>query len=220
MRNPEVVLRQGAEGREEPTERLVIDVPTEHMGPVTEMVGKRRATLLDQTQEGSRVRLEYIIPTRGLFGLRSHLLTATRGTAIQHSIFEGWTAWSGPIARRESGALVSDRAGQTTPYALFNLQPRGVLFIPPSTQVYEGMVVGEHNRKNDLNVNVVREKKLTNVRAAGKDDSTTVSPPRHMNLERALEWIRDDEMVEVTPEMIRIRKRVLASNRRPVVSGE
>jgi GTP-binding protein len=216
VRTPEVVTRTGeAGGREEPVERLVIDVPAEHLGVVTEMLGRRRGHMTDQKQEGSRIRLEYTIPTRGLFGIRNLMLTATRGTAILHSIFEGWIPWTGPIVKRSAGALVSDRAGTTTPYALFNLQPRGVLFVGASEQVYEGMVTGEHSRDNDLDVNVVREKKLTNMRSSGKDDAVTLTPPRQMNLEKCLEWVREDEMVEVTPEAIRLRKRILAANKRP-----
>ena len=214
VRTPEVVTRDGAEGKEEPTERLVVDVPQEHMGAVTQMLGSRKAMMLDQKLEGSRVRLEYTIPTRGLFGIRNHLLTATRGTAILHSVFERWTPWSGPIVKRSAGALVSDRTGVATAYALFNIQPRGSLFIKPGTQVYEGMVIGEHARDNDLNVNVCREKKLTNVRAAGKDDALVLAPPRDASLERCLEWIRGDEMVEITPDMIRMRKRDLSNNRK------
>jgi len=219
-RNPQVITRETEAGLEEPTERVVIDVPMDHMGATSELLGKRRATLLNQLQEGSRIRMEFLIPTRGLFGLRNLLLTATRGTAIQHSVFENWTPWMGPIPKRASGALVSDRAGVTTPYALYHLQPRGTLFVPPGTQVYEGMVVGEHTRPNDLNVNVVREKKQTNVRSAGKDDATSPSPHREMSLERSLEWVRDDEMVEVTPDAIRMRKRVLAANQRPVTNPD
>ena len=215
VRTPEVVTRDGEEGKEEPVERLVVDVPQDHMGAVTQMLGQRKGQMLDQKTEGSRVRLEYTIPTRGLFGIRNQLLTATRGTAILHSNFEKWMPWTGPITKRAAGALVSDRAGMTTNYALFNLQPRGALFVGAGTQVYEGMVVGEHARDNDLNVNACREKKLSNVRSAGKDDATTLSPPRETTLERCLEWVRDDEMVEVTPEAVRLRKRVLSSNRRP-----
>ena len=214
VRTPEVVTREGAEGREEPTERLVVDVPQEHMGAVTQMLGQRKGMMLDQKLEGTRVRLEYTIPTRGLFGIRNQLLTATRGTAILHSVFEKWTPWSGPITKRSAGALVSDRAGVATAYALFGLQPRGSLFIKPGVQVYEGMVIGEHARDNDLNVNVCREKKLTNVRAAGKDDALVLAPPRDASLEKCLEWIRGDEMVEVTPDMIRMRKRDLSNNRK------
>ena len=221
VRNPEVLTREGDDGRkEEPIERLVIDVPTDFMGAVTELIGSRKGQMLDQKQEGSRVRLEYTIPTRGLFGLRNTLLTSTRGTAIVHSVFDGWIPWSGSIPQRSLGAIIADRPGATTSYALFNLQPRGTLFKGVGTQVYEGMVVGEHSRENDLNVNCVREKKLTNHRASGKDDSTTIAPPKQLSLELSLEWIRDDEMVEVTPEAIRIRKRILTSNQRSVISRD
>jgi GTP-binding protein len=144
------------------------------------------------------------------------MLTATRGTAIMHHVFEDWIPWTGPIPRRSAGALVADRRGTATPYALFKLQPRGTLFIPNGVEVYEGMIVGQHIRENDLNVNVVREKKLTNVRASGKDDAVVLSPPQDMNLEQTLEWLRDDEMVEVTPDHIRLRKIVLAANARSV----
>lgn len=210
VRNPEVVTHTSPEGALlEPTERLVIDVPAEHVGAASQLVGQRRGAMLDQRQEGSRIRLEYVVPTRGLFGMRSTMLTATRGTAMMHSIFEGWMPWGGPIERRTNGALVADRQGPSTPYALFNLQPRGVLFVPPGVDLYEGMVVGEHNRPNDLWVNACREKKLTNVRAAGKDENVILAPPRDMTLEKSLEWIRDDEMVEITPKAIRMRKRSL-----------
>ena len=215
VRTPEVVTRNNEQGREEPLERLVVDVPSEHVGAVTQILGTRKAQMLDQKQEGSRVRIEYAIPTRGLFGIRNQMLTATRGTAMLHSVFDGWMPWSGPIVKRSAGALVSDRAGETTPYALNNLQPRGTLFVAPGTQVYEGMVVGEHSRDNDLDVNCCREKKLSNVRASGKDDAVTLAPPKDMSLERCLEWVREDEMVEVTPLTIRMRKRVLNANARP-----
>ena len=217
VRTPEVITKQGenGEGRMEPTERLVVDVPSEHLGAVTEMLGRRKGQMKDQKQEGNRVRLEYAIPTRGLFGIRNQMMTSTRGTALLHSVFEGWMPWSGPITKRSAGALVSDRAGVTTPYALNNLQPRGTLFVKSGEQVYEGMAIGEHSRENDLNVNCCREKKLTNMRASGKDDAVILAPPREMTLERCLEWVREDEMVEITPERIRIRKRVLSSNRRP-----
>ncbi|MFC1610991.1 GTP-binding protein, partial [Myxococcota bacterium] len=212
--NPEVVTRVGDAGKEEPTERLVIDAPAEYVGAVSELLGKRRSSLLDQRQEGSRVRLEYIIPTRGLFGLRGRLLTMTRGTAMAHNVFEGWAASSKPIESRANGALVCDREGTTTPYALFHLQPRGILFVGAGTRVYEGMIIGEHNRANDLNVNAAREKKLTNVRAAGKDDATVLSSCHEMTLERSLEWIRNDESIEITPLAIRLRKTVLPAGSR------
>ncbi len=216
VRNPTVVTRDGAAGKEEPVERLVIDLPLEHMGAVAEVLGPRKARMLDHRVEGNRVRLEYLIPTRGTFGLRNQLLTVTRGTAIAHSVFETWMPWSGPIAKRNLGAIVSDRNGVTTPYAIFHLQDRGIIFVPPGTAVYEGMIVGEHIRANDLNVNICREKKLTNIRAAGRDENVILTPAREMTLERSLEWIRDDEMVEVTPQAIRMRKRVLPANQRDV----
>ncbi|MEM6732212.1 MAG: GTP-binding protein, partial [Myxococcota bacterium] len=156
VRTPEVVTRENDGKKEEPLERLVIDVPQDHMGAVTQLLGPRRGTMLDQRIEGERVQLSFLIPTRGLFGLRNIMLTATRGTAIMSSSFEDWTEWQGPIEKRSRGALVADRAGSTTPYSLFNLQPRGELFIGSGTTVYEGMVVGEHARDNDLNVNVIR----------------------------------------------------------------
>jgi GTP-binding protein len=221
VRTPEVVTRLDADGnREEPTERLVVDVPSEHVGAVTQILGSRKAQMLDQKTEGSRVRLEYLIPTRGLFGIRNQMMTATRGTAMLHSNFESWTPWSGPITKRSAGALVSDRAGVTTAYALWKLQARGTLFVKPGMKVYEGMVIGEHSRDNDLNVNVCREKALTNVRASGKDDALTLAPCRDMSPENCLEWVRDDEMVEFTPEVVRLRKKVLASNRRPASSAD
>jgi len=209
VRRPQVVTRQTDEGLMEPLERLVIDIPAEHIGNVTPLLAKRLARLQEQEFEGDRVRLRYQVPTRGLFGLRSQLMTASRGAAIAHAVIEGWVPWSGDVEQRQNGALVADRAGTTTPYALFNLQPRGNLSLGVGREVYEGMVIGEHCRDNDLNVNCVREKKLTNVRASGKDDATAVSPHRKMSLEDCLEWIRDDEMVEVTPESIRLRKLVL-----------
>ena len=221
VRTPEVVTRTNADGgREEPTERLVVDVPVDHVGAVAQMLGSRKGQMLDQKQEGSRVRLAYLIPTRGLFGIRNQMMTATRGTAMLHSNFESWTPWSGPITKRSAGALVSDRAGATTGYALWKLQARGTLFVRPGMAVYEGMVVGEHSRDNDLNVNVCREKQLTNVRASGKDDAMTLAPCKDMSLERCLEWVRDDEMVEVTPEVVRLRKKVLSNNRRPAAQGD
>jgi GTP-binding protein len=216
VRSPEVVVRDGPAGREEPIERLVIDVAVAHLGAVSQVLGPRKARLLDQRMEGSRARLEYLIPTRGLFGLRAQLLTASRGTAIPHSVFEGWMPHGGPIPRRTVGAMVADRSGPTTPYAIFHLQERGTIFVGAGVEVYEGMVVGEASRANDLNVNICREKKLTNIRAAGRDENVILTPPRIMTLERALEWIRDDEMVEVTPNAIRLRKRVLQANRRSV----
>jgi len=214
VRNPEVVVREGPQGKEEPVERLVIDVPVEHMGSVTELLGPRKAQMVDHRSEGNRVRLEYIVPTRGLFGLRNPMLTTTRGTAIMHSVFEGWTPWSGGIPKRNLGALVADRLGVSTPYAINNLQSRGSFFIGVGVQCYEGMVVGEHARDNDLDVNVSKEKKLTNVRNTGHDDAQILTPPRRFTIESALEWIEGDELLEVTPQSLRLRKRVLPANLR------
>lgn len=216
VRNPQVVTRDGVNGREEPCERLVIDVDVDYMGAVNELLGPRKARLEDQLQDKQRARLEYLIPTRGLLGLRGILLTATRGTAIMNSVFDAWIPWSGPIAQRTTGAIVADRTGPTTPYALFHLQPRGQLFVGATTQVYEGMVIGEHNRENDINVNACKPKKLTNVRAANKDEKSVLTPPKQLSLEQCLDWIRDDEMVEITPDFIRLRKAILSSSHRTV----
>ena len=215
VRKPEVVIREIDGEKQEPRERLVVDVPLEFTGVVNELIGPRKGILEDQKLEGDRMRIEFLIPTRGLFGLRNQMLTSTKGTAIMHSNFEDWIPVIGAIPQRLVGSLVADRPGKTTAYALFNLQPRGTLFTNVGIDVYEGMVIGEHARNNCLNVNGVREKQLTNHRASGKDDSTVVTTPRPMPLERCIEWIRDDEMVEVTPDMIRIRKRILQANKRP-----
>ena len=161
-----------------------------------------------------RVRLEFTVPSRGLIGLRSEMLTDTRGTAIMNSLFNGWVEWQGDIATRPTGSLVADRAGKATSHAMFNLQERGELFITPGTEVYEGMIVGENARDTDLNVNIVREKKLTNMRASSADEAIRLVPPKILNLEQALEFIRDDEFVEVTPQSIRLRKKILQANQR------
>jgi GTP-binding protein len=219
VRKPEVVIRDIEGEKQEPRERLVVDVPLEFTGVVNELIGPRKGILEDQKLEGERMRIEFLIPTRGLFGLRNQMLTSTKGTAIMHSNFEDWIPVIGTIPQRLVGSLVADRPGKTTGYALFNLQPRGTLFTNVGTDVYEGMVIGEHARANCLDVNGVREKQLTNHRAAGKDDASVVTTPRPMPLERCIEWIRDDEMVEITPEMIRIRKRVLQANKRPKSRG-
>jgi GTP-binding protein len=178
-------------------------------------MGVRKGRMTKMINHGSgRVRIEFRVPSRGLIGFRSEFLTDTRGTGILNHLFDGWDVWQGEIAHRTNGALVSDRSGRTTAYAIEGLQPRGELFISPGEEVYEGMVVGENARPNDLDVNITKEKKLTNMRASGSDDAVRLVPPRIMNLEQALEFIRDDEMVEVTPLTFRLRKRVLAANRR------
>jgi len=162
-----------------------------------------------------RVRLEFRIPTRGLIGFRSQFLTDTRGTGIMNHLFDGWEPWHGPIAGRPTGALVADRSGKATAFAIYNLQERGEIFIEPGTQVYEGMVIGENARTSDMDVNVTKEKKLTNMRQSTADDALRLVPPRLLNLEQSIEFINDDELVEVTPGSIRLRKRVLAFNQRP-----
>jgi GTP-binding protein len=161
-----------------------------------------------------RVRMEFRVPSRGLIGFRTALLTETRGTAIMNQLFDAWEPWQGEIPSRPTGALVSDRQGRTTAYAIENLQPRGTLLVEPGEEVYEGMIVGEHNRANDLDVNICREKKLTNMRASGAEELTRLAPPRRLSLEQALELIAEDELVEVTPAAFRLRKKVLAANRR------
>ena len=216
LSRPDVVLRRENGHTMEPQEFLTIDCPQEMVGVVSERLGPRRGRLLEMTPAGDRMRLVFEIPTRGIIGFMGEFLTETRGTGIMHTRFAGWIPWQGPIPGRRTGALVADRSGPATPYALFHLHPRGILFIPPQTIVYEGMIVGEHNRENDLNVNICREKKLTNIRAAGRDENVILSPPRLFSLEQAMEFIRDDEMIEVTPKNIRLRKRVLAGNMRSV----
>ena len=212
---PEIVIRDIDGVKHEPMEIVQIDCPEEFVGVVTQKLGARKGKMTEMHNPGhGRVRLQFRIPSRGLIGFRSEFLTDTRGTGILNHLFDGWSVWQGPIPGRATGALVADRAGRTTTYALYHLEPRGTLFLGPGTEVYEGMIVGESTRDADLDVNVNREKKLTNMRAAGADDALRLAPPREMSLDRALEWIDTDELVEVTPGAIRVRKRVLASNQR------
>jgi len=213
---PEVVTREIDGQRSEPVERVVVDVPDEYVGAVTTRLGERRGQMIKMSNLGfGRARMDFRVPSRGLIGFRSSFLTETRGTGLLNTLFDGWEPYRGPMLRRSNGAIVADRAGGTTPYALFHMQPRGVLFIGPGTQVYEGMIVGEHNRANDLDVNVTREKKLTNIRAAGRDENVILAPPQVLDIESALEFIDRDELVEVTPDAVRVRKRLLDCNRRP-----
>ncbi|HBR22056.1 MAG TPA: translational GTPase TypA [Nitrospiraceae bacterium] len=205
----------------EPMEILVIDVPEEYVGVVTQQVGMRRGKMQKMMNNGyGRVRLEFRIPSRGLIGFRSQFLTDARGTGLLNHLFDGYEPWQGVITKRQTGALVSDRAGKSTIYALFHLQPRGVLFIKENTPVYEGMIIGENSRDNDLDVNVIKEKKLTNIRAANADEALQLIPPHFMSLEQAIEFIKEDELVEVTPQSIRLRKKVLDVNKRPKVRKE
>ncbi len=213
---PEVITREVDGKLLEPMELVLVDVPEEFTGVVTQKLGTRRGQMMKMVNHGhGRVRLEFRIPSRGLIGFRSEMLTDTRGTGILNHLFDGWASWQGDIPSRTAGAMVADRPGKTTAYALYHLQPRGTLFFGPGTDVYEGMIVGQYTRENDLDVNVTREKKLTNMRAAGSDEALRLEPPRRINLDRALEWIADDELVEVTPTQVRLRKRVLAANQRP-----
>ena len=212
---PEILTKRIDGVLSEPLELLVIDCPEEFIGVVIEKLGRRKGKMGKMVNHGSgRVRLEFRIPSRGLIGLRSEMMTDTKGTAIMNTLFEGYIEWQGEIPMRPSGSLVADRSGTTTGYALFNLQERGDMFVAPGTEIYEGMIVGENARDADLNVNIVKEKKLTNMRASSADDAIRLVPPRLLNLEQAIEFIREDEMVEVTPKSIRLRKKILKANQR------
>ncbi len=213
---PEIVTKRIDGKLMEPVELLTVDIPQEFVGVVMEKLGMRKAEMRNMHDHGyGRVRLEFRVPSRGLIGLRSEMLTDTRGTIVMNSLFDGYTEWQGEIPHRLTGALVADRNGATTAYALYNLQERGELFIGPGVDVYEGMIVGENSRDNDLDVNAVREKKLTNMRSSTADDAIRLVPFRTLNLEQAIEFIADDELVEVTPKSLRLRKKILQSNRRP-----
>jgi GTP-binding protein len=219
---PRVITRLGADGeRLEPYEELMIDVPESYLGAVIERLGERRAELLDMKNPGAgMVRLRYAIPARGLFGYRGEFLTDTRGTGIMHHRFYQYGPWAGPIEGRNRGVLVSMEAGVAVAFALFNLQERASLFIAPGTSVYEGMIVGENSRPGDMDVNPSKEKKLTNMRSKSSDENVQLEPPRELTLEGALEYIEDDELIEVTPQSIRLRKRLLSANDRRKVSRE
>jgi GTP-binding protein len=213
---PTVVTREIDGKLHEPLELLLIDIPEDFIGVVSQLLAMRKGKMTKMIHAGSsRVRLEFSVPSRGLIGFRSRFLTDTRGTGIMNALFDGWGSWHGAIQSRSNGAMVSDREGQTTPYAVFHLQERGVIFIPPGSRVYEGMVVGEYSRDVDLNVNICREKKLTNIRAAGRDENIIITPHREMGLEEGIEWIADDELVEVTPQSVRLRKKILRQADRP-----
>jgi GTP-binding protein len=213
---PEIVTRKIDGKLMEPVERLTVDIPEEYVGVVLEKLGMRKAEMQKMHNHGyGRVRMEFRVPSRGLIGLRSEVLTDTRGTIVMNSLFDGHTEWQGEIPHRLTGALVADRAGTTTAYALWNLQERGELFVGPGVDVYEGMVIGENSRDNDLDVNCVREKKLTNMRASTADEAIRLVPFRTLNLEQAIEFIAEDELVEVTPKLLRLRKKTLQANKRP-----
>ncbi len=213
---PTAVTRQIGGKLHEPVELLVIDIPEDFIGVVAQLLAVRKGKMTKMAHAGSsRVRLEFSVPSRGLIGFRSRFLTDTRGSGIMNALFDGWAPWHGAIQARTNGAMVSDREGHATPYAVFHLQERGTIFIPPGARVYEGMIVGEYARDSDLNVNMTREKKLTNIRAAGRDENIIITPHREMGLEEGIEWIADDELVEVTPRSIRLRKKILKQADRP-----
>ncbi|EPD94865.1 translational GTPase TypA [Streptomyces albus] len=204
---PEVVTRQIDGKLHEPVERMTIDAPEEHLGAITQLMATRKGRMETMTNHGSGwVRMEWIVPSRGLIGFRTEFLTETRGTGIAHSIFEGHEPWFGELRTRRSGSLVADRSGVATPFAMMNLQERGTIFIEPGTEVYEGMIIGENSRADDMDVNITKEKKLTNMRAASADTTENLVPPRKLSLEQSLEFCREDECIEVTPETVRIRK--------------
>ncbi|MCZ0987118.1 translational GTPase TypA [Streptomyces diastatochromogenes] len=204
---PQVVTKQVDGKTYEPVERMTIDVPEEHMGAVTQLMGVRKGRMDNMSNHGSGwVRMEFVVPSRGLIGFRTEFLTQTRGTGIGHSIHEGFEPWFGTLQTRNNGSLVADRAGAVTAFAMTNLQERGVLFTDPGTEVYEGMIVGENSRSDDMDVNITKEKKLTNMRSSSADSFEAIVPPRKLSLEQSLEFCRDDECVEVTPEAVRIRK--------------
>ena len=213
---PEIVTKNIGGKLMEPVEHLTVDIPEDFVGVVMEKLGMRKAEMQKMHNHGfGRVRMEFRIPSRGLIGLRSEMLTDTRGTIVMNSLFDGYTEWQGEIPHRLTGALVADRPGPTTAYALWALQERGELFVGPGIETYEGMIIGENSRENDLDVNAVREKKLTNMRSSSADGAIRLVPFRALNLEQAIEFIADDEYVEVTPKSLRLRKKVLQSNRRP-----
>ncbi len=213
---PQIVTKRVNDKLMEPSEILTIDVPENFVGTVIERLGPRKGEMVKMSNHGSgRVRMEFKVPSRGLIGLRNEMLTETRGTIIMNSIAGEYIPYSGDIPQRPSGALISDRQGVTTMYALDGIQERGILFLGDGVEVYEGMLVGEHSRDNDLDVNAVREKKLTNMRASGSDDAVRLVPFKVLTLEQSIEFIADDELVEVTPKSLRMRKKVLQANRRP-----
>ena len=213
--SPPRVLYQTIDGKKcEPIERLVVDVPSESVGAVIEKLGARKGDLLEMTPVGSRMKLEFLIPARGLFGYRNEFLTDTRGEGIMASVFDSYAPYKGDLNRRNTGSLVAFETGESVSYGLFNAQDRGALFIGPGVKVYEGMVVGVSPKQEDITVNVCKKKQMTNMRAAGSDDALRLVPPRRLSLEQCLEFLADDELLEVTPENLRIRKTILNHEKR------
>jgi len=212
---PQVVTREIDGKLHEPVERMTIDCPEDYLGTVTQLLAVRRGRMEQMTNHGTGwVRMEFLVPARGLIGFRTDFLTDTRGTGIAHHVFEGYEPWAGDLRTRPTGSLIADRSGSATSYAMFNLQERGTLFVEPTTEVYEGMIVGENSRADDMDVNITKEKKLTNVRSSTGEELERLVPPRRLSLEQSLEFCREDECVEVTPDAVRIRKVVLAGTDR------
>jgi GTP-binding protein len=212
---PTVVVREVDGARHEPVERLTIDVPEDYLGAVTSLLAQRKGRMENMTNHGTGwVRLDFVVPARGLIGFRTQFLTDTRGTGIAHHVFDGYEPWSGPMRMRPTGSLVADRSGPATPYAMFSLQERGTMFVEPGTEVYEGMIVGENTRSDDMDVNITKERKLTNVRQSSGEELERLIPPRLLSLEQALEFCADDECAEVTPSTVRLRKTVLDAKER------
>jgi GTP-binding protein len=212
---PEVLTKQINGERHEPMELLVVDCPEVYIGVVTQKVGVRRGRITKMVNHGSgRVRLEFRLPSRGLIGFRTEFLTETRGTGIMNHLYDGHEPWQGDIPHRAAGALVADRPGRTTAYAIGHLQARGEMFLAPGDEVYEGMIVGENSRDNDMDVNITKEKKQTNMRASTDEATVRLIPPRVMSLEQALEFLREDELLEVTPKAFRLRKKILPAIKR------
>ena len=212
---PQVVTRTINGKLCEPMERLTIDIPEDFLGVVTQLMALRKGRMEQMVNHGTGwIRMDYKVPSRGLIGFRTEFLTETRGTGLLHHVFDGYEPWQGEIRTRQSGSLVSDRRGMVTSYALYSLQDRGGIFVEPGTEVYEGMVVGENSRPEDMDVNAVREKKLTNMRSSGTDEAERLIPPKILNMEQALEFCREDECVEVTPKQVRVRKVILDQNER------
>jgi GTP-binding protein len=213
---PQVITRKVDGQLLEPIEQVVVDCPDEFIGVVTEALGRRKGQMMKMVNHGTgRVRLEFEAPSRGLIGFRNEFLTETKGTGLINTLFLRFGPWQGEMRGRSTGSLVADRMGETTTYALFNLQERGTIFVRPQIKVYEGMIIGENARAVDLDVNAIKEKKLTNMRAASADEAMRLVPVKDLSLEQALEFIADDELVEVTPQTIRLRKRALRANERP-----
>jgi GTP-binding protein len=217
---PQVVTRLVDGAVYEPVERMTVDAPEEYLGAITQLLAVRKGRMETMTNHGTGwVRMEFLVPSRGLIGFRTEFLTDTRGTGIVHHVFEDYEPWFGDLRTRSSGSLVADRPGIATPYAMINLQERGTLFVEPATEVYEGMLVGENSRSDDMDVNITKEKKLTNMRSSTGEEFEKLVPPRRLSLEQALEFCREDECVEVTPEAIRLRKVVLSQTDREKLRG-